>query len=147
MRGKPGRPQAESTKLKLRSQALQRYENGWEVKAGRCKKIKYVSPIAGEVLLDGSWELATAQYLDSLQLHWERNKKRFSYINEQGKLSTYCPDFFVRSWESYLEVKGYETRKDKLKWGQFPEPLLVWKREDLISRGIKFTSSGRAYYE
>ncbi len=144
MKGRPGKPQSEATKLKLRLQSLQRYENGWETRAGRCKKIKYISPTAGEVLLDGSWELAVAQYLDASQLQWERNKKRFPYIDEHSKPSTYCPDFFVSSWKSYLEVKGYETLKDTLKWKQFPEPLIVWKRADLVLRGVKFTSSGKA---
>lgn len=108
-----------------------RYDSGWMPKAGRCKKIKYNSLIAGEISIDGSWELITAQYLDRIEVHWKRNKNRFFYINENGKGSYYTPDFYVEEWATYIEVKGYVTEKDLCKWKMFPHKLLVWKKEQI----------------
>ena len=41
-------------KVRQRANIIARYEAGWMPKAGRCKKFKHSSPIAGEVLLDGT---------------------------------------------------------------------------------------------
>jgi hypothetical protein len=124
-----------------------RYAEGWMPKSGRCKKLKYTSPTAGEITVDGSWELAAAKYFDSQNLIWNRNTKRFSYINKNGGISTYCPDFYIKTWDSFLEVKGYETDLDQLKWSQFPLKLIVWKKQQLKEHGIKFLSSGSAKLE
>jgi hypothetical protein len=121
---------------KIRNAINKRYENGWEVKCGRCKKINYHSEIAGDIKLDGSWELLVAKYLDSQNVNWIRNKKRFQYINLQNKISTYCPDFYINDWNTYLEIKGYETKLDKCKWSQFNENLLIWRKKDLKEKQI-----------
>ena len=116
-----------------RQRILKRYEQGWMPKAGRCKKIKYTSAIAGEVMLDGTWELAVAQYMDKQGWKWNRNKIRFPYTNLKGTLSHYTPDFYVEELGGYLEVKGYETELDRCKWKQFSEPLTVWKKDAIMS--------------
>lgn len=115
--------QTKEAKRKLRQAINKRYEEGWEPKAGRCKKIKYNSPIAGTVYLDGKWEYDVAQWLDSQGLDWIRNKKKFKYMNPNGDQSNYTPDFWVDEWKAYIEVKGYETEKDRCKWRDFPEKL------------------------
>ena len=122
---------SEEFKLSQRNRIIARYETGWMPKAGRCKKYKYVSPIAGEIYLDGTWELAVAKWLDENQYNWKRNTKRFQYINLKGLISHYVPDFWVEELGGYLEVKGYETDLDRCKWSQFNETLIVWKRKDL----------------
>lgn len=121
----------EESKTILREKIILRYEAGWMPKAGRCKKYKHISPIAGEVYLDGTWELAVAKWLDENQYTWKRNTKRFRYTNLTGALSYYVPDFWVEDFSSYIEVKGYETALDRCKWSQFSENLIVWKRQEL----------------
>ena len=51
--------------------------------------------------------------------------------------STYCPDFFVIDWNKYIEVKGYKTELDEIKWTQFEEKLEIWDKNKLKSLGIK----------
>lgn len=121
----------EDFKIQQRDRIIKRYESGWMPKAGRCKKYKYVSPIAGEVYLDGTWELAVAKWLDKKEYNWKRNTKRFRYTNLKGTVSHYVPDFWVDELNSYIEVKGYETELDRCKWSQFKDPLVVWKRKEL----------------
>lgn len=118
-----GKTHSEETKRKMSENIKQRYANGWECSAGRCKKYSYSSTIAGEIKVDGSWELIFCQYADATKLNWRRNTKRFPYIKPDGKAATYLPDFFVEDWNSYVEVKGYETELDAAKWKQFPEEL------------------------
>lgn len=120
------------------------YATGWEPTCGRCKKYDYISPMAGTIKVDGRWELITAHYLDSIGVQWARNRKRFPYIKPDGSSSTYQPDFYVHDWNSYLEVKGYETDLDQSKWSQFPHKLLVWKRETINSIKGKLAELGIA---
>lgn len=132
-----GKKHSQESKEKMRKTRTQMYINGWEASScGRSKKHKYISPIAGEITVDGKWELAVAKYLDKLKVSWKRNTKRFPYTNLKGKLSTYCPDFYISDWFSYLEVKGYQTDLDKCKWSQFPKNLIVWTSDILIKRYI-----------
>lgn len=116
---------------KIRISINKRYANGWQPVCGKCPKYEYDSPIAGKIKVDGSWELKVCKYLDSINVKWKRNKKRFPYINLQNKKSTYAPDFFVDDWNSYIEVKGYETKLDACKWSQFTEKLIIWRKKDL----------------
>lgn len=125
------RTHSEEFKIKQRDRIIARYEAGWMPKAGRCKKYKHVSPIAGEVYLDGTWELTVAKWLDEKEYNWKRNTKRFQYTNLKGIISHYVPDFWVEELKSYVEVKGYETALDRCKWSQFQNPLVVWKRKEL----------------
>lgn len=124
-------PHSEETKLKMSDAKKRLYASGWEPICGRCKKYSYTSPIAGIIVVDGTWELLVARYLDFIGVEWGRNKKRFPYIKPNGKESTYQPDFYVASWDLFIEVKGYETSLDAAKWNQFPEKLTVWKREKI----------------
>ncbi|GJQ43998.1 MAG: hypothetical protein JETCAE03_34960 [Ignavibacteriaceae bacterium] len=121
---------------KIRKKIKERYANGWEVKCGRCKKIDYISLIAGKVKLDGSWELKVAQYLDENKINWKRNKQRFDYINLKNKKSTYCPDFYLKDEDKFIEVKGYKTDLDECKWSQFPEKLEIWDKKRLKELNI-----------
>ena len=54
------------------------------------------------------------------------------YINLLGRESTYQPDFWIDDWNTFLEVKGYQTDLDKCKWARFNEPLIVWKKEKIV---------------
>lgn len=127
-----------SRREKLSNSIKKRYESGWMPKAGRCKKIKYYSKIAGNVLLDGNWELNVAEYFDNNNINWKRNTQRFKYNNTiKNKISYYTPDFYLLDENKYIEIKGYETELDKIKWSQFTERLEVWKKNDLNLRGIK----------
>ncbi len=82
-------------------------------------------------MLDGSWEHSFAIYLDSIGIKWERNKKRFIYNNENNNNSYYTPDFFLIDENIFIEVKGYETAKDRCKWRDFPHRLKVIRKEQI----------------
>ncbi len=129
--GKKGFRHSKEFKEKISQRLRRQYENGWSPKAGRCKKYRYFSRIAGEVTLDGTWELVVAKWLDKLNYNWRRNTKRFPYIKPNGTCSYYTPDFWVEQLGGYLEIKGYETELDRCKWKQFPEKLTIWKKQEI----------------
>lgn len=131
LEGKKGPKHSQETKDIIAQQKIELYASGWEPTCGRCKKISYTSPIAGEVKLDGNWEVIMAQYLDKEKINWVRNRVRFPYIRPEGKNATYQPDFYLRDLDVYIEVKGYETDLDRCKWSQFPKKLLVVRKDDI----------------
>lgn len=116
---------------KIRSRILKRYEDGWMPKAGRCKKILINTKNAGVISVDGSWEEIFAHFLDSLNIKWQRNIQRFDYNNEYGVRSKYTPDFYIAEYDLYVEVKGYETAKDRCKWVDFPHKLRIIRKSDI----------------
>ena len=84
--------------------------------------------------LHGKWELKYAKWLDSQNIAWERCKDQFKYIYND-KERKYTPDFYLLESQCYIEIKGYETDKDKAKWSQFPSHLTlkVLKEKELKS--------------
>lgn len=128
-----GRKHSEETLFKMSKSRCKLYKEGWEPVCGRCKKYDYISPIAGKIKVDGTWELKVCIYLDQLKVKWERNKRRFEYTRPDGKLASYQPDFFVEDWNLFIEVKGYQTELDEAKWNQFPHKLEVWKKDKIKS--------------
>lgn len=81
---------------------------------GRAKYIEY-----NNIVLHGSWELAYAKWLDKNQVKWRKVNETFSYEFENKK-HRYTPDFYLIDTNEYIEIKGYQTEKDKAKWEQFP---------------------------
>ena len=65
--------------------------------------------------MDSSWELIFAQYLDKNNIKWIKNSKGFSYIWENRE-RTYYPDFYLKDYDLYIEIKGRETERDRVKY-------------------------------
>ena len=130
-KGIKGTPHTEQFKKSLSEKMKKQYQEGRESSCGRSKKYEYESKIAGKIKLDGTWELLIAKYLDFLNVSWSRNKKRFIYTNLKGTTSSYQPDFYVSEWNCYLEVKGYQTDLDLCKWHQFPETLIILRKNEI----------------
>jgi hypothetical protein len=135
--GRAATPEKEiERKEKIRNAINLRYSKGWENIAGRCKKYDYFSPIAGQIKVDGTWELKTCAFLDNLKINWRRNTKRFFYFDENNKRRSYKPDFYLVDENLYIEVKGFTTDLDRLKWSQFTEKLEIWDSKVLKDKKI-----------
>ena len=59
----------------------------------------------------------------------------YSYIYDITKKHQFRvnPDFYVEDWDTYIEVKGYETALDRSKWSQFPHTLDIWRKDKIES--------------
>jgi hypothetical protein len=92
---------------------------------GSCLDIyRHTSWIGNEEILHGGWELKVAKFLDEHKIHWCKSKDHFTYIFENKK-HEYFPDFYLKDYNLYIEVKGYVNPKDLEKWKQFPKKLLI----------------------
>lgn len=82
------------------------------------------------VKLHGSWEVAFYEWAKKNNLNPVRCLNGFDYT-WNGKTRKYFPDFYLPSFDLYVEVKGYETEQDREKWRQFPERIIVLKKEEI----------------
>lgn len=90
---------------------------------GRVKKYLY-----NNVYLDGTWEVIIAKYLDKHNIKWIRPKKPFEYM-QKNSLHYYYPDFYIPEFDYYIEVKGYETERDLIKYKTINNLIVIKKHE------------------
>jgi hypothetical protein len=79
--------------------------------------------------MDSSWESIFANYLNKNDIKWIKNTKPFKYIFENEEHS-YYPDFYLKDFDLYIEVKGHETEKDKAKY-KVVDNLLVLRSKEI----------------
>lgn len=98
---------------------------------GRAKKELY----NGE-WMHSSWETVFAKWCDANNISWTKRVPYFHYV-WNGKDRKYFPDFYIKEMDLYVEVKGYETDRDIVKWNSVPNLLVVKEREiNQIKQGI-----------
>lgn len=119
------------TKTKISNTIKEKVKNGnWHFSFSKVRTYDYKG-----IKLYGKWELQYAKYLDENNIKWTRPKKTFEYIF-LNKKSYYLPDFYLIETDEYIEIKGYETDKDRAKWFYFPHKLTVLKRDELFKLKI-----------
>lgn len=91
---------------------------------GRTKQIE----IDG-IKLQGQWEVDFYLWAKNKGLNPQRPTQGFKYIWNGER--TYYPDFYIESLDLYVEVKGYETDRDRAKWSQFPKKLCIIKEKEI----------------
>lgn len=98
---------------------------------GRVKQI-----IVDGVKLQGQWEVDFYNWAKENNLSPERPTRAFRY--EWNGERWYHPDFYIPSLNLYVEVKGYETDRDRAKWNCFPENLVIIRNKEIqeIRKGI-----------
>jgi hypothetical protein len=80
---------------------------------------------------NSTWEYEVAQYLNENNIKWQRSKITpipYVYLN---KPHLYFPDFVLLEYDVYVEVKGYETDKDRAKWAHSDKPVIVIKQDTI----------------
>lgn len=92
---------------------------------GRTKQI-----IFDGIKFQGSWELDYYKWSIENSIEIERCKEFFEY--EWNGIRKYFPDFYLPKLDIYVEIKGYETERDRAKWSQFPKKLLIIRKKDII---------------
>lgn len=82
----------------------------------------------------GSWEMIFVEYCIKNNIQIEQPTKPFSYTYEQ-RIRNYYPDFYLPETDLYVEIKGYETEKDRAKWDDLrnlhKKKLLVIKKNEI----------------
>ena len=85
----------------------------------KCRKTQieyYKNGVA--IILQSSWELEIAKWLDYNTIDWSRPAKRLKWYDDtMGKNRTYLPDFYLTEYDIYLDVKNpikMEQDSDKI---------------------------------
>lgn len=91
---------------------------------GRAKQI-----IVDGIKLIGQWEVDFYLWAKGQGLKPKRPTEAFKY--EWNGSRWYHPDFYIESLDLYIEVKGYETDRDRAKWLHFPKKLRIIKKEEI----------------
>jgi hypothetical protein len=91
---------------------------------GRTKQI-----IVDGIKFQGQWEVDFYLWAKENGLEPRRPSKSFTY--EWNGTRTYFPDFYIESKDLYVEVKGYETDRDRAKWLTFPKKLRIIKEAEI----------------
>jgi hypothetical protein len=84
----------------------------------------HISWLGNEETLHAGWELKVAKYMDEQKIHWCKSKEHFTYVFE-GQNHEYFPDFYLKDYDLFIEVKGRMKPNDLEKWKQFPKKLLI----------------------
>jgi len=72
------------------------------------------------ILMDSSWEVSLAEWMDEKGIEWVRDKSMwFSWEDKDGKTRRYHPDFYLPNYNLYLDPKNkYLQEKDAFKINQ-----------------------------
>jgi hypothetical protein len=120
-----GHPQTIKTRLKISNTcSINKKSGGYRAAGGRGKKGWYTG-----YWCDSSWELAWVIYNLEHNIKFVRNTKKFDFFFED-KICKYLPDFILEDG-TYVEIKGYKTKKDEAKISQFKYKLIVLMRKEL----------------
>lgn len=87
----------------------------------------------------GTWELEVAKSLSVSCIEYTNDVTPIPYVFE-GREHLYFPDFYIPSFDLYIEVKGYERDRDLAKYSSLSN-LIVLREEDInrIKRGDSIT--------
>lgn len=87
---------------------------------------------------DSSWECEFYKFLKEHNVEIQRCKQWFEYVDSKGKTRLYFPDFYLKEFDLYIEIKAFSKEKDKLKWEQFPNDkrLEIYFGNDLVLLGL-----------
>lgn len=76
------------------------------VKVGKCKWFDFVTKNGKNIKCQGTWELAFAKWADKKNLNIESHVGRFLYFDDNNNKKFYYPDFWVKDWNCYVEIKN-----------------------------------------
>ena len=68
--------------------------------------IEYESPNQGKIKLRSKLEAKYAKELDDIGMDWFYERDSFRYIDKNGKIRAYTPDFYLTAQDKYIEIKG-----------------------------------------
>ena len=121
LRGRPspvkGIPRTQKDREKISASLLLAYKEGRADATVHFKNKWHVySGVHGTVNMRSQSEVLFAQKLDSYDIGWEYEPRRFDL-----GYTTYRPDFYLPSFDTYVEVKGWVNDESLRKMSDFRE--------------------------
>lgn len=105
------------------------FNNFWKYRSKN--PIIYESSICGKVKLDSNWELLVAKRLDELNVEWYRPRIRLPYLDNNGVEHGYFPDFYVKTYNCFIEVKSpfvakWQNSQNKVSYIKEHYKFVMW---------------------
>ena len=133
---------------KISKLVKEQYKNGKKIYGGKTKWYS-VETSNGLIRVQGTYEVRTCKILDKLKKiseikNWEYTNDRFQYISINKKVCNYLIDFKIFRNDNtfyYLEIKGFKTDNDDLKWNSVKKlgfELIIWFNGDIINNESKY---------
>lgn len=93
----------------------------------------------------GNWEVEFAKLLDEKDIKWIYTNDKFDYVYE-NKIHKYNPDFYLPEFDTYIEIKGYPTKRDYDKWSTSNiNNLNIFFGDDLLKLGLNLDVKLKGY--
>lgn len=80
---------------------------------------------------NSSWEYEVSKYLTENNIKWQRSKLIPEKYLWNNSWHLYFPDFYLDEYDCYIEVKGYETERDRQKWKYSSKKVVVIKQKEI----------------
>jgi hypothetical protein len=110
--------------------------------AGRTKWLSYTTKNNIVFRVQGTWELKFLEWLETNSYTYEVHRGHLTYKDENNEERVYLPDFYVKEWKSYVDIKNsylFSLTKTKFDCIIRDNPnvnIKVLLKEDLINLGI-----------
>jgi hypothetical protein len=117
------------------------------VPVGRCKWYDVKHPDGRTIKCQGTWEVAFVEWMIKHGLSFESHVGRIPYKDDEGNEHGYYPDFFVKDWDCYVDVKGaffsdlHEKKFEHLQRCNPDLKVKVLRKSDLLSLGVDMNSN------
>lgn len=93
----------------------------------------------------GNWEVEFAKLLDEKDIKWIYTNDKFDYVYE-NEIHKYNPDFYLPEFDTYIEIKGYPTKRDYAKWATSNiNNLNIFFGDDLLKLGLNLDVKLKGY--
>lgn len=99
--------------------------------SGRTKSYIYKDSLNNDVKVKGTWELLVANFLTTNNINWTNIIDEKIIYEWNSKKRRYFPDFYLIDYDIYIEVKGYERKRDLEKWKVIKDKLIIFKKNEI----------------
>jgi hypothetical protein len=124
------------------------YQDGKRVGGGKTKWYQMLTS-NGKFKVQGNYEVRVCKILDRWKndnkiSNWEYTNDRIPYLDSSGQKRTYLLDFKIFNFDGsyyYIEVKGYTTDKDILKWASalaLGLDLRIWFNKEITKEEMVY---------
>lgn len=120
----------EETKIKLSKSMRQAVLDHPESYCSSNIKTRYKKCTKYNINFDSEWELIFYEYCLVNNIKISRPNISFDYNASDG-IRQYFPDFYLNDFNIWIEIKGYENDKDRNKWRDFPEKLIIIREKEI----------------
>lgn len=106
---------------------------------GRCKWYTFQKSDGSVIKVQGTWEWSFAKWLDENDMNFKAHVGYIEYIDDEGHLRSYYPDFWVDEWNCYVDTKSeyFESlQKRKLEIVMLTNDIKILSASDLKELGV-----------